>query len=85
VVAAAVAAVAMGAAVAGWVVSAEVTWEVSAEVGWQALAEIILAVESRVTTATEDVISFAAGITTTALVARITRHTTGLTPAPTDW
>jgi hypothetical protein len=44
-----------------------------------------LAVESKVTTATEDVISFAAGISTTALVARITRHTTGRTPAPTDW
>jgi hypothetical protein len=34
--------------------------------------------------ATEDIISVAA-ITTTAMVARITRHTDGRTPAPTEW
>jgi hypothetical protein len=54
------------------VASAELTWGALAEVTWRACAEITLA---------EDVVSLAA---TTALVARITRHTTGSTPAPTE-
>jgi hypothetical protein len=51
----------------------EVTWPASAEVAWRAWAEIIMAME--------DVVS--AAITTAAV--RITRHTTGPTPAPTEW
>lgn len=35
--------------------------------------------------AMEDVISPAVAFTTTAMVARITRHTTGRTPAPPEW
>jgi hypothetical protein len=53
---------------------AEVTWLASAEVALRAWAEITMAME--------DVVS--AAITTTAAV-RITRHTTGPTPAPTEW
>src|ERR1700686_4459020 len=52
-------------------VSAEVTSEVLAAVTWRACA-----------LAVEDIISLAA---TPALVARIPRHTTGRTPAPTEW
>jgi hypothetical protein len=50
------------------------------------LAEVTMAMEAEVTMAMamEDIISVAA-ITTTALVARITRHTDGRTPAPTEW
>jgi hypothetical protein len=57
-----------------------------AEVTWRALAEVTMAMEAAVTMAMamEDIISVAA-ITTTALVARITRHTDGRTPAPTEW
>jgi hypothetical protein len=33
----------------------------------------------------EDVISFAAAFTATALIARITSNTAGHTPAPTEW
>jgi hypothetical protein len=50
------------------------TWLASAEVTRRAWAEITMAME--------DVVS--AAITTTAAV-RITRHTTGPTPAPTEW
>jgi hypothetical protein len=55
------------------------------------LAEVTMAMEAEVTMAMamamamEDVISPAAAFTTTAMVARITRHTTGRTPAPTEW
>jgi len=48
-------------------------------------AEVTMAMEVKVTMAMEDVISPAAAFTTTAMVARITRHTTGRTPAPTEW
>jgi hypothetical protein len=53
---------------------AEVTWLASAEVARRAWAEITMGM---------DVVS-ATAITTTAAV-RITRHTTGPTPAPTEW
>jgi hypothetical protein len=49
---------------------AEVT---SAELAWRALAEVTMAME--------DTMAF----TITTMVARITRHTTGPTPAPTKW
>jgi hypothetical protein len=72
--------------------AAEVTWVASAEVTWRALAEVISAMEAEVTMAMEaevtmamameDIISVAAF---TAMVARITRHTAGRTPAPTEW
>ena len=55
-----------------------------AEAAWRALAEVTLAMEAEVTSAMEDVTSLAAGFTTTALVARITRHTAGHTPARTE-
>ena len=53
---------------------AEGTWLASAEVAWRTWAEITMAME--------DVVS--AAITTTGAV-RITHHTTGPTPAPTEW
>ena len=49
-----------------------------------AMAEVIMAMENIMAMVMEDVISVTA-ITTTALAARITRHTAGLTPAPTEW
>jgi hypothetical protein len=60
---------------------AEVTWEVLAEV---TLAEVTMAMEDiAMAMVIEDIISVTA-ITATALVARITRHTDGRTPAPTE-
>src|SRR6202171_2565453 len=53
---------------------AEVAWAVSAEVTWRACTAITLA--------REDVISLVAAFTTTALIAKITRHIAGRTPAP---
>jgi hypothetical protein len=50
-----------------------------------AMAEATMDMEDIVMAmAIEDIISVAA-ITATALVARITRHTDGRTPAPTEW
>jgi hypothetical protein len=65
-----------------WVASAEVmlvalaegTWLASAELAWRTWVEITMAMEDVVT----------AAITTPAAV-RITHHTTGPTPAPTEW
>src|SRR2546430_5295720 len=57
-------------------VSAEVASEVLAEITWRACVAITLVVN--------DVISLTAAFTTTASVARITRHTTGRTPATTE-
>jgi hypothetical protein len=50
------------------------------------LAEVTSAMEAEFTMAMamEDIISVAA-FTTAAMVARITRHTVGRTPAPTEW
>jgi hypothetical protein len=75
-----------------WAASAEVTWVASAELTWEVLAEVTMALAmAEVTMAMEDTTAMAmdgAGTVTaitTALVARITRHTDGLTPAPTEW
>jgi len=66
-----------------WVASAELTWEVLAEVTMAlAMAEVTMAMENIMAMAMEDVITVTA---TTALIARITRHTDGRTPAPTEW
>jgi hypothetical protein len=73
------------------VASAELTWEVLAEVAMvMAMAEVTMALAmAEVTMAMEDTTAMdgAGTVTaiTTALVARITRHTDGLTPAPTEW
>ena len=74
-----------------WVASAEVTWVASAELTWEVLAEVTMALAmAEVTTAMEDTMGMAMEdvITVTAitaLIARITRHTDGRTPAPTEW
>jgi hypothetical protein len=88
----AVAAVATGAAALAEEASAEVTWVASAELTWEVLAEVAMVMAmAEVTMAMEDTTAMAldgAGTVTaitTALVARITRHTDGLTPAPTEW
>ena len=65
-----------------WVASAEVMPVALAEVTWLASAEVARRAWAENTTAMEDVVT--AAITTTAAV-RITRHTTGPTPAPTEW
>ena len=66
-----------------WVASAELTWEVLAEVTMAlAMAEVTMAMENIMAMAMEDVTTVTA---TTALIARITRHTDGRTPAPTKW
>ena len=65
-----------------WVASVEVMLVALAEVTWLASAEVARRAWAEITMAMEDVVS--AAITTTAAV-RITRHTTGLTPAPTEW
>ena len=73
-----------------WVASAELTWEVLAEAAMplaelamaMAMAEVTMAMEDTMGMAMEDVITVTA---ITALIARITRHTAGLTPAPTEW
>src|ERR1700694_4100273 len=83
------------AAEATWAALAEDTWAASAEGTSVASAAVTSAVSAEVTSevlaavtwracglAVGDIISLAA---TTALVARITRHTTGRTPAPTEW
>ena len=57
-------------------VSVEVTWLASAELARRAWAEVTMAMEG--------VISFAAALTATALIARITSNTAGHTPAPTE-
>ena len=68
-----------------WVASAELTWEVLAEVAMvMAMAEVTMAMEDIMAMAMDDVITVTA-ITATALIARITRHTDGRTPAPTEW
>ena len=65
-----------------WVASAELTWEVLAEVTMAlAMAEVTMAMENIMAMAMEDVTTVTA---TTALIARITRHTDGRTPAPTE-
>jgi hypothetical protein len=77
-----------GSAQVPWVGSAEVMVVASAEVTLVALAEVTRLASAEVarrawaetTMAMEDVVS--AAITTTAAV---TRHTTGPTPAPTEW
>lgn len=78
--------------VASAAASAEVTWVASAELTWEVLAEVAMALAmAEVTMAMEDTTAMAmdgAGtvtVITTALVARITHHTDGLTPAPTEW
>jgi len=73
-----------------WAASAEVTWVASAELTWEVLAEVTMALAmAEVTMAMEDTTAMdgAGTVTaiTTALVARITHHTDGLTPAPTEW
>jgi hypothetical protein len=83
-----------------WAVSAEVIWVASAEHAWEvlgevtmalataevtmamAMAEVTMAMEDTMGMAMEDVITVTA---ITALIARITRHTDGRTPAPTEW
>ena len=68
-----------------WVASAELTWEVLAEVTMAlATAEVTMAMEDIMAMAMDDVITVTA-ITATALIARITRHTDGRIPAPTEW
>src|SRR5229473_4954307 len=77
---------------ATWAALAEVTWVASVEAASAALAEVASAVSAEVTSpacteitlAMEDVISFAAAFTATALIARITSNTAGHTPAPTE-
>jgi hypothetical protein len=64
------------------VASVELTWEVLAEVTMAlAMAEVTMAMENIMAMAMEDVTTVTA---TTALIARITRHTDGRTPAPTE-
>ena len=75
-----------------WGASAELTWEVLAEVTMALamaevtmamdMAEVTMAMEDTMGMAMEDVITVTA---ITALIARITRHTDGRTPAPTEW
>ena len=93
--------VATGAAALAEEASAEVTWVASAELTWEVLAEVVMVMAmaevtmalamAEVTMAMEDTMAMAmddAGTVTaitTALVARITHHTDGLTPAPTEW
>ena len=66
------------------VVSAEATWAVSAELTREVLAELIRRAWAEIIMAMEDIVT-AAAFTTTAIAARITRHMTGPTPAPTEW
>jgi len=74
-----------------WVASAEVPGEALAEVTSVALGEVTRAASAEVawrvwaeiTMAMEDIVSAAA--TTTTAPVRITRHTAGPTPAPTEW
>ena len=47
-----------------------------------AMAEVTMAMEDTMAMAMEDVTTVTA---TTASIARITRHTDGRTPAPTEW
>ena len=65
-----------------WVASAEVMLVALAEVTRLASAEVARRAWAESTVAMEDVVS--AAITTTAAAVRITRHTTGPTPAPTE-
>jgi hypothetical protein len=65
-----------------WAASAEVMLVVLAEVTWLASAEVVRRAWAEITMAMEDVVT--AAMTTTAAV-RIPRHTTGPTPAPTEW
>jgi hypothetical protein len=66
-----------------WVASVEPKWVASAEVTMApAMAEVTMAMEDTMGMAMEDVITVTA---ITALIARITRHTDGRTPAPTEW
>ena len=65
-----------------WAVSAEVMLVALTEVTWLASAELTRRAWAEITMAMKGVVS--AAITTTAAV-RMARHTTGPTPAPTEW
>jgi hypothetical protein len=67
-----------------WVASAEVMPVALAEVTWLASAEVARRAWAEITMGMDVVSATAMAITTTAAV-RITRHTTGPTPAPTEW
>jgi hypothetical protein len=64
--------------------SAQATSAVSAGAAWAVSAEVTSRACTEITLAMEDVISFAAAFTATALIARITSNTAGHTPAPTE-
>jgi hypothetical protein len=73
------------AAEAIWAALVEATWAALAEVTWVALAEVTWRACAEATLAIEDVISLAAATATAmALVARITHHIRGHTPATTE-